>query len=326
MAKLIIVAGASGAGKSFLLEHLSETDSRLTVVKKKTTRGPRQYEHDHLKNMLDLDLNCTKDELNKCEYRYLYGEHMYGVAKSQIDKVLHKGRSPVLIIRDCETIHLIKNDYPNALVLYLQSGLSGIDLEDKLREQQRDDIEISDRMNRLKRDFEDFVKYVHIFDHVLINYYDKKTLIDQARAILREKLAHQETDPNFIFVLMSFHADMDEVYKALCTAGRLIKGRTLRVRRMDAQKGDYKITDEILRNIERAGLVIADFTLERPNVYYELGYARGLGKTVLHCAKEETELHFDIKHFHTIKYKSPMDLQYLITEELNEFYAAKSPK
>jgi guanylate kinase len=320
MPRPVIVAGASGAGKSFLLEHLAAVDARLTVVRKKTTRPPRRFEQGYRKAVLDLEFSCSRVDLDKCDYRYEYGDHVYGVVRSQIDGVLRGGYNPVLIVRDCETIHLMKQDYPNALVLYLQSGLSGRDLEKKLRDQKRDDIEIVDRMERLQNDFVDYVKYVDIFDHILINYYDKDTLISQARTILRSELNQQQIDPDLIFVLMSFHPEMNEVYKAFCTAGRLIRGRNLRIKRIDSQKGDFRITDEILRNIEKAALVIADFTHERPNVYYELGYARGIGKYVLHCAKIGTKLHFDIKDFHTIMYESPMQLQDLIVEELADFY------
>ena len=34
---------------------------------------------------------------------------------------------------------------------------------------------------------------------------------------------------------------------------------------------------------------------ELVTVYFELGYARGLGKTVVSIAREETKLHFDVK-------------------------------
>ena len=47
--------------------------------------------------------------------------------------------------------------------------------------------------------------------------------------------------------------------------------------------------------IQKARLIVADLTHERPNVYFEVGYARGLGKTVITTAREGTNLHFDVK-------------------------------
>ena len=45
----------------------------------------------------------------------------------------------------------------------------------------------------------------------------------------------------------------------------------------------------------KAYLVVADLTHERPNVYFELGYARGLSKTIITTARDGTPLHFDVK-------------------------------
>ena len=42
-------------------------------------------------------------------------------------------------------------------------------------------------------------------------------------------------------------------------------------------------------------LVVADLTHERPNAYFELGYARGLGKTVITIARRDSNIHFDVK-------------------------------
>ena len=59
--------------------------------------------------------------------------------------------------------------------------------------------------------------------------------------------------------------------------------------------GDYKITNKIIELIEKARFVVADLTHERPNVYFELGYVRGVGKTIVTIARKGTKLHFDVK-------------------------------
>ncbi len=78
--------------------------------------------------------------------------------------------------------------------------------------------------------------------------------------------------------------------------------------------------DEILQNIAKARLLICDLTDERPNVYYELGYARGLKKKVINCAKKGTKLHFDIQGFRTIFYSSSSQLRKEIIEEIREHF------
>lgn len=169
-------------------------------------------------------------------------------------------------------------------------------------------------MRRVRADFNEYVRHVHLFHHVLVNFFDD-LLVEQMQAILRHEVTEDDVMPDFVFVLMSFNPDLLGTYKAMCAAGLLVRGRTLRVERIDAKLGDYKITHEVLHGIRRAALIICDVSEERPNVYYELGYARGLGKTVITCAKHGTPLPFDVKDFRTIFYADPIDLQEKLVAE-----------
>ena len=128
-------------------------------------------------------------------------------------------------------------------------------------------------------------------------------------------------DPYLVFVLMAFDASQNEVYQAIKTAGTLVQSVPLRVTRIDdAGLVDYRITDEILAFIRKAGVIVCDLSLERPNVYYELGFARGIGKRVISCARGGTQLHFDIKDFSTIVYHSAFDLQHRLKDTFERLY------
>jgi hypothetical protein len=51
---------------------------------------------------------------------------------------------------------------------------------------------------------------------------------------------------------------------------------------------DAKMCDAILAEVKRSGIVLADFTEQKPNVYYEAGFAQGLGTPVIKtCRKDE---------------------------------------
>jgi len=56
-----------------------------------------------------------------------------------------------------------------------------------------------------------------------------------------------------------------------------------------------RITPRILEGIKRSAFVIADVTEKSLNVFYEVGFAEGVGRPVIITAKEGTELPFDIK-------------------------------
>src|SRR6202043_3947081 len=58
----------------------------------------------------------------------------------------------------------------------------------------------------------------------------------------------------------------------------------------------------ILKIIGQARFIGADLTNERPNVYFELGYARGLGKTVITILRSGTNIHFDVRDWTYIEY------------------------
>ncbi len=316
MGKLIIVGGASGAGKSFLLQNIALLDPSIVVIRKLTTRQPRPYETRQVSAYEDLELNVPLQRVKSCDYVYQYGREWYGIRKEDIRSALIAGKNPILIIRNCITINRIRRDFPSALVLYLQSGLSGDDLKSKLLEQGRQDIDIDERMRRSLSDFNEYARHIHLFDHVLVNFFDE-LLLEQMQAIMQFEMNDDDIMPDFVFVLMSFNPEMLNSYKAMVAAGKLVEGRNLKVERIDARIGDYKITNEVLRGIRRAALIVCDITQERPNVYYELGYARGLGKTVITCAKSGTNLHFDIKDVRTLFYEDPIDLQEKLVAEFN---------
>jgi len=57
------------------------------------------------------------------------------------------------------------------------------------------------------------------------------------------------------------------------------------------------ITDAIISSINKSRFLVADLTDEKPNCYYEIGYAHALGKPVIIIAKEGTTRHFDISTY-----------------------------
>jgi hypothetical protein len=72
----------------------------------------------------------------------------------------------------------------------------------------------------------------------------------------------------------------------------------------DAFNGD--IVERIKQRITSAELVIADITGNNPNVYFEVGYAEGIGKTVVLISQKQ-ETPFDLKTRRQIRY-DPLDI------------------
>lgn len=113
-------------------------------------------------------------------------------------------------------------------------------------------------------------------------------------------------DSTLVFVITAFHPDLEPIFEGIAAAA---ESTGLVAKRVKDVQGDYRITDKIISMIKSARLVVADLTLERPNVYFELGYARGLGKPVVTIAKQGTNVHFDVKGWIYIEYSDSRVLE-----------------
>jgi hypothetical protein len=111
------------------------------------------------------------------------------------------------------------------------------------------------------------------------------------------------------FVAMSFDPSMDDIYKQGLFPG--IDDAGYKPYRVDAEEHLDKIDDRIIAQIRRSRFVVADFTGQKAGVYFEAGYALGLGIPVLWtCRRDEVEkLHFDIRQYNCIFWSSAAELR-----------------
>ena len=81
--------------------------------------------------------------------------------------------------------------------------------------------------------------------------------------------------------------------------------------------GDFQISTQMMNMIALARLVIADLTHERPNVYFELGYARGIRKDRSDLRRREgTQIHFDVRDWTYIPYHDSRVLERRLVDRL----------
>jgi len=132
-----------------------------------------------------------------------------------------------------------------------------------------------------------------------------------------EKPATCEKD--LVFVIMPFSGSgMNEVYSAIKDECEKLN---LRATRVDENVGSSFIIKDIVDLIKRAEFIICDLSKERPNVYYELGFAHGVGneaEDILLIAKKGTKLHFDIAPLRVQLYKSTENLRIIIKSNLEK--------
>jgi len=63
------------------------------------------------------------------------------------------------------------------------------------------------------------------------------------------------------------------------------------------------IDNRLIDLLNRCRFVISDFTDESPNVYFEAGYARGMGKPVIWTRRAGQKVAFDTKQFYFIDWQ-----------------------
>jgi len=121
--------------------------------------------------------------------------------------------------------------------------------------------------------------------------------------------------PNTVFIVMPFKEEFDElysVYKTVCKDFGFDAVRTDKVFSLE------KILPRILNGIRHSAFVIADVTETSPNVFYEIGFAEGLGRPIIATAKEDTKLPFDIADTPVTFWNSLEDLKAKLEPLINE--------
>jgi len=123
------------------------------------------------------------------------------------------------------------------------------------------------------------------------------------------ELRRTERDSSQAFVAMWFDSTLDAVYEdgfkpALEKTG-------FKPIRIDLVPHDEYIPLRILAEIRRSGLLVADLTENRGGVYFEAGFAMGLGTRVIWTCRKDAmnDVHFDTRQFPHILWEQPSDLK-----------------
>lgn len=93
------------------------------------------------------------------------------------------------------------------------------------------------------------------------------------------------------FVASAFgHDDVDTIYDQAIRP--VLRELRIQPTRVDRVEHNEDIDDTIFRLIDECQLCIADLTCARPSVYYEAGYAFGIGKPVVYICRSD---HFRVR-------------------------------
>jgi nucleoside 2-deoxyribosyltransferase len=115
-------------------------------------------------------------------------------------------------------------------------------------------------------------------------------------------------DSKQAFVAMWFDEHLESAYSE--GFAKAIKAAGYEPLRVDLKEHNEKIDDAIIAEIRKSRFMVADFTDHRGGVYYEAGFAKGLGMEVIWTCRENDidKSHFDTRQYNHILWKDEQDL------------------
>ena len=117
---------------------------------------------------------------------------------------------------------------------------------------------------------------------------------------------------------MSFDEGLRSVYdNAIAPA---IKSTGYRPYRVDAIPHLERIDVKIIAEIRQSRFLVADVTQQKAGVYYEAGFAHGLGIPVIWCVRKDDldNVHFDTRQYNHVLWDTENELR----EQLENFILA----
>ena len=185
MAKLIVIAAPSGAGKTSLIQALLEEagDLKFTLSISYTTREKRVTEK-HGESYYFISNKEFKHMIKEkefLEYADVFGD-LKGTSKSWVENKIKKGWNVILEL-DWQGANQVKNIYPDSETIFILPP-SYDDLKIRLNKRGLDKKEaINSRLAEAKEE----IKQGQNFDHLIVNDQFKEALTDLKSIIISNK-------------------------------------------------------------------------------------------------------------------------------------------
>ena len=185
MAKLIVIAAPSGAGKTSLIQALLEEagDHKFTLSISYTTREKRVTEK-HGESYYFISNKEFKHMIKEkefLEYADVFGD-LKGTSKSWVENKIKKGWNVILEL-DWQGASQVKNIYPDSETIFILPP-SYDDLKIRLNKRGLDKKEaINSRLAEAKEE----IKQGQNFDHLIVNDQFKEALTDLKSIIISNK-------------------------------------------------------------------------------------------------------------------------------------------
>ena len=167
---ILVIAGASGAGKTTVAKKLIDINSEFELCRSITTRAPRGDAHDGEYIYTDREGFLKRAESGALIEYMEYGSNMYGTPISELERIFGEGKIPLLIL-DLEGVKALRSkifDF-SSVIVYIWDDIDTI--EKRLYDRDLADNPTSEKLlSFLKRkelnirDYLSMPEISHLFD------------------------------------------------------------------------------------------------------------------------------------------------------------------
>lgn len=183
---IVLLTGASGAGKSSVLDALLK-DKKLPIVRFVTnTTRPKRPGETHGKDYWFLDKKEFESELKHghfYEWAHVY-DNYYGSSKKEMTRLL-KGKKAIIMILDVQGTRTIKKHHPEAISIFIDAPTTS--LRHRLKERGTDITDLKRRLAEIAKEKRHKTKA----DVAILNKDgDLKQTISQVKRLIQQAVNH----------------------------------------------------------------------------------------------------------------------------------------
>lgn len=223
-------------------------------------------------------------DINISEYKKLMSQPKYIELRKSINEMKHRAQK---LLYECRV--------PNQMVEYPAPAVGGPILKFDLF-----DLVVSNKCGQ-NVDKSEFLDRIDQAIGVLRNWKEKAPIKNEGRKLV--------VTNGFVFIAMPISDEHPELNDVMDSIKDVCREMGLTSERVDEPKDNSRITDRIIESLNSSEYVIADLTFSRQNVYYEAGYAHGIGKVPIYIARKDTKIEFDLKDYPIIFFGTNRELK-----------------
>lgn len=182
----------------------------------------------------------------------------------------------------------------------------GTDIDDKRLQLEEDIYRANERLSNSSIGFDLYRNLYNenLHDICLTNHVIDGTFYEN----MGFDIPQMEVEKDFVTCLMPFHPSFDKIYNRIIRATKMAD---FHCHRSDEVYKSGDIMRYTIELILKSQIVIGVLDGRNPNVFYEVGIAHSIGKTVILIAEEKakSQVPFDLQQHRFIFYKSLNDLE-----------------